>query len=118
MTDYLAPSKVLELIEYVDSINLEHGATPVITDPTTESIRNIEQRGYAAGLKLLRAQVRHLGTEQNLEILKSIYEYLKTRIEMLFKTEVQDIVTVKDNGTHRITGITLKNGKAMRRIRL
>jgi uncharacterized FAD-dependent dehydrogenase len=83
----------------------------VITDPTTESIKGIEQRGYAAGLKLLRAQVRHLGTEQNLEILKSIYEYLKTRIDMLFKTEVEDIVTVKENGSHRITGIILKNGE-------
>lgn len=112
MTDYLPPSRVMELIEYVDGINLEHGATPVITDPTTESIRGIEQRGYAAGLKLLRAQVRHLGTEQNLEILKSIYEYLKTRIDMLYKTEVEDIVTVKEDGAHRITGITLKNGES------
>ncbi|MBB3113563.1 hypothetical protein FHS18_005675 [Paenibacillus phyllosphaerae] len=111
LTDYLAPSKVLELIQYVDHINLEHGATPNITDPTTETIRNIEQRGYAAGLKLLRAQVRHLGTEQNLEILKSIFEYLKTRIDMAFKTEVEDIVTVKEDGALRITGIQLKNGE-------
>jgi uncharacterized FAD-dependent dehydrogenase len=50
MTDYLAPSKVMELIEYVDGINLEHGATPVITDPTTESIRGIEQRDMQPGL--------------------------------------------------------------------
>ncbi|MFD1773770.1 NAD(P)/FAD-dependent oxidoreductase [Paenibacillus rhizophilus] len=111
MTDYLPPSRVLDLIRYVDSINLEHGATEMITDPTTDPIRRIEQRGYAAGLKLLRAQVRHLGTEQNLEILKSIYEYLSTRIDMMFKTEVQDIETVSENGAHRVTGVTLKNGE-------
>ncbi|GIP23424.1 NAD(P)/FAD-dependent oxidoreductase [Paenibacillus sp. J22TS3] len=112
MTDYVAPSKVLELIKYVDSINLKHGATPQITDPMTQAIREIEQRGYAAGLKLLRAQVRHLGTEQNLEILKSIYEYLKTRIDMAFKTEVEDILTVKDeSGELRARGITLRNGE-------
>ncbi|MGV2685720.1 hypothetical protein GNF82_15380, partial [Clostridium perfringens] len=29
--------------------NLEHGATPAITDPTTHAIRDIEHRGYAAG---------------------------------------------------------------------
>ncbi len=110
LTDYLAPSKVLELIRYVDRINLDHGATTAITDPTTDTIRSIEQRGYAAGLKLLRAEVRHLGTEQNLDILKSIYEYLKTRIEMAFKTEVDDIVTEKQDGEHRIKGISLKNG--------
>ncbi|MEW9671561.1 NAD(P)/FAD-dependent oxidoreductase [Ammoniphilus sp. 3BR4] len=110
MTDYLPPSKVLELIKDVDQINLNHGATESITDPTTETIKNIEQRGYAAGLKLLRAQVRHLGTEQNLEILTSIYEYLKQRIDMMYKTEVEDIITVKDNDQHIVKGVQLKNG--------
>lgn len=111
MTDYLPPSKVLELIKEVDQINLNHGATETITDPTTETIKNIEQRGYAAGLKLLRAQVRHLGTEQNLEILTSIYEYLKQRIDMMYKTEVEDIITEKDNDRHIVKGVQLKNGK-------
>lgn len=92
MTDYLSPSEVTELIRYVDSINLKHGATESITDPTTDKVREIEQRGYAVGLKLLRAQVRHLGTEQNIEILKSIYDYLSTKIDMKYRTEVTDII--------------------------
>jgi len=110
LSDYLPQSKVLELIKYVDQINLDHGATTAITDPTTDAIRSIEQRGYSAGLKLLRAQVRHLGTEQNLEILKSIYEYLTSRVDMLFKAEVEDIVTVKQDGQYQVQGIVLKNG--------
>lgn len=110
LNDYIAPSRVLDLIKYVDSINLEHGATPAVTDPLTEAVRDIEQRGYAAGLKLLRAQVRHLGTEQNLEILKSIYEYLATRIDMLFKAEVADLIMDKQDDGHVVRGITLKNG--------
>lgn len=111
MTDYLSGSQVLELIRYVDAINLKHGATTTITDPTTDKIREIEQRGYAAGLKLLRAQVRHLGTEQNLEILKSIYEYLKPRIDMLFRAEVEDLITEKlEDGSHKVQGIMLRNG--------
>ncbi|NGQ96173.1 NAD(P)/FAD-dependent oxidoreductase [Brevibacillus sp. SYP-B805] len=111
LTDYISPSKVLELIKYVDQINLKHGATESITDPTTDTVRSIEQRGFAAGLKLLRAQVRHLGTEQNLEILQSIYEYLKERIDMMFKTEVADILTVKEDGAHRVRGVVLVNGE-------
>lgn len=110
MTDYLPDSTVLQLIRYVDEINLKHGATRTLTDPLTDEVRKIEKRAYAAGLKLLRAQVRHLGTEQNLEILKSIYEYLRTHIDMMFKTEVSDILTEKINGTHHVKGIQLKNG--------
>jgi uncharacterized FAD-dependent dehydrogenase len=96
MTDYLNPSEVTGLIRYVDNINLKHGATESITDPTTDAVRDIEQRGYGVGLKLLRAQVRHLGTEQNLEILRSIYDYLSEKIEMRFKTEVIDLITFND----------------------
>lgn len=70
MTDYLPPSEVLNLIKYVDAINIKHGANSVATDPNNPAVKDIEKRGLAAGLKLLRAQVRHLGTEQNLEILK------------------------------------------------
>lgn len=113
MTDYLPDSQVVELIKYVDEINLQHGATETITDPLTEQVRDIERRGYAAGLKLLRAQVRHLGTEQNLQILKNIYDYLSDKIEMSFKTEVEDLITEKENGEYKLTGIKLKNGEAI-----
>ncbi len=113
MTEYLPPSEVVELIKYVDEINLSHGATESITDPLTPAVKEIERRGYAAGLKLLRAQVRHLGTEQNLEIMQSIYEYLKTKIEMRYKSEVEDIVTEKVDGTYKVTGIELKDGEVL-----
>ncbi|MCL6588094.1 MAG: NAD(P)/FAD-dependent oxidoreductase [Anoxybacillus sp.] len=113
MTDYLPASTVLELIRYVDAINLKHGATESITDPTTEKVKEIERRAYAAGLKLLRANVRHLGTEQNLEILKSIYEYLREHIDMAFQTEVDDLVTEKQDNTHVIKGVLLKNGNTI-----
>jgi hypothetical protein len=114
MTDYLNPSEVLNLIKYVDAINLKHGATETITDPTTDKIKEIEQKAYASGLKLLRAQVRHLGTEQNLEILKSIFHYLEDKIEMKFKTEIEDILTEKIDKDYRVNGIKLKNGEEIK----
>ena len=110
MTDYLSNGVVEDLISYVDEINLEHGATTDITDPTTDKVREIEKRGYAVGLKLLRAKVRHLGTEQNLEILKSIYESMKDRVDYHFKTEVKDVI-VEDN---EVKGLLLANGETMK----
>ena len=110
MTDYLSNTEVEDLIEYVDNINLRHGATSDITDPTTDKVREIEKRGYAVGLKLLRAKVRHLGTEQNLEILKSIYEEMKDRVDYHFKTEVKDVI-VENN---EVRGVVLANGETMK----
>ena len=109
MTDYLSEELVEELINYVDDINLEHGATPVITDPTTEKVKEIEKRALGVGLKLLRAKVRHLGTEQNLKIMQSIYEKLKTSIEMKFKTSVKDLV-IEDK---KIKGVVLENDECL-----
>lgn len=110
MTNYLDNEVVLNLIKYVDEINLKHGATTNLTDPSTLKVKEIERRGLAVGLKLLRAQVRHLGTEQNIEIMKSIYDKLKTKTEMRFKTEVKDIIV----SNNKVSGVILKNGEAIK----
>ncbi len=97
LTDYLSDEKVIKLINEVDAINLKHGAPKTITDPTTDEVLEIEKTGYAKGLKLLRSKVRHLGTEINLQILKSIYEELQEKVEFKFKTLVDDIVVEDGN---------------------
>lgn len=103
MTDYLDPKIVEDLITYVDEINLKYGAPTTITDPTTDKVREIERRGYAVGLKLLRAKVRHLGTENNLKIMEKIYDDLEKWIDMMYKTEVTDII-IEDN---KVKGIII-----------
>ncbi|MCI6508623.1 MAG: NAD(P)/FAD-dependent oxidoreductase [Bacilli bacterium] len=96
MTDYLSDEVVLDLIKYVDSINLAHGAPSEVTNPYTKEVLDIEKRGIAKGLKLLRSEVRHLGTEVNLQVLKNIYEELKQHMDFAFLTKVKDII-VEDN---------------------
>lgn len=109
LTDYLSKSELMDLINYVDDINLKFGATKVITDPDTPKVREIELRAMAAGLKLLKAKVRHLGTEENLKILTKISNYLSTKIEMKFGTEVKDII-VEDNS---VKGVVLEDGTSL-----
>ena len=92
LTEYLSPSEVLELIHYVDEINLSHGAPGTITDPTTPEVVAIERKAMAAGLKLLRAQVRHIGTDKNLELMSSIFAYLEEHVELRFRTFVEDLL--------------------------
>ena len=109
--EYMPASHLLELINYVDGINLANGAPTDITDPESIEVDMIEQKVYGAGLKLLRAKVRHLGTEMNLHVMKSIYDSLLPKIEMLFKTEVTDILTVKNDDEIRAVGVITKDGR-------
>lgn len=92
MNEYLDDDIILSLIHDADDINLKFGAPVEITDPTTAKVKEIEKRGLAVGLKLLRGKIRHLGTEVNLQVLKNIYEYLNQQIDMAYKTEVRNIV--------------------------
>lgn len=85
LTDYLPAKKVEELIDYVDSINMQYGAPSEYFTTKNSPIRK-QALGY--DLHLMQAKVRHLGTENNLHILKCIYEFLKERITLLFNTHV------------------------------
>ena len=96
MQNYIPTEEVLDLIRYVDDIQLQYGAPTELTNPNTREVFEIEKKGIAVGLKLLRSEVRHLGTELNLNVLKNIYEAMKDHIDYKFKCEVKDIV-VEDN---------------------
>ncbi|MBQ8293255.1 MAG: NAD(P)/FAD-dependent oxidoreductase [Bacilli bacterium] len=106
MGDYLPEEEVLDLINYVDEINLKHGAPTELTDPYTKEVYEFEKLGMAHGLKLLRSKVRHLGTENNLKVLTNIFEEMKGHIDYAFETDVVDII-VEDNTVKGI--ITNKN---------
>lgn len=98
LTDYLPDKKVEELIDYIDSINLKYGAPQEVF--TTKN-STISKTALAYDLHLLQAKVRHLGTENNLDILKCLYEYLKDKITIRFQTHVENINKQED--TFRIT---------------
>lgn len=106
--DYIGDGDVLNLIKYCDDVNLKFGATTEITNPYTEQVRMIEQRAIGAGLMLLRASVRHLGTDGNYHILTEIRNYLGGKgIQFRFSTKVIDI---KIEG-ETIKGVVLENGE-------
>jgi len=109
--EYMPASKLLDLINYVDEINLAHGAPEEVTNPTSEAVDLIEQKVYGAGLKLLRAKVRHLGTEMNLHVMKELYDVLKNKIDMQFKTEVVDVIIQEKGNKKQAVGVITKDGK-------
>ncbi len=103
LNEYLPDQTVLDLIEYVDQINIKYGA-PVEYFSTQNS--NLGKEALKYDLHLLDAKVRHLGTENNLKILQSLYDYLKEHITMMFGVTVSSIKK-QDNG---FVMETAKNG--------
>lgn len=107
MGEYLPNEEILDLIKYVDDIQLKYGAPLELTNPKTDDVFAIEKKAISVGLKLLRSEVRHLGTEINLQVLKNIYEAMKNKVDYLFKKEVSDIVVENK----QIKGVILNDGE-------
>ena len=101
LTDFMDPRQVMDLIDYVDSVNVAHGATTQRFSTSTPEAKALERRALAYDLHLLQAQCKHLGTENNLRILTNIYEGLMDKIEFRFHAEVKTIA--KDPEGYRLT---------------
>ncbi len=92
--EYIGKKQALELMEYVDQINLKFGGegtklyTTAGTRFKTECIRN--------DLHLLDASVRHLGTDINYIVLENIYAYLKDKVHFFFDTAVLSVAHEND----------------------
>lgn len=105
LNEYMPEQDVMDLIEYVDSVNVAFGATEERYSTYTKEAKNLERRALEHDLHLLQASVKHLGTERNLEILKKQFEYLEERVEIRTLTAVHKI-------SHKETGyeLELSNG--------
>ncbi|MBR4744788.1 MAG: FAD-dependent oxidoreductase, partial [Oscillospiraceae bacterium] len=97
--EYIGREKALELMEYVDGINVSHGGEG--TKRYTTAGSEFKKICMQNRLTLLDASVRHLGTDINYVVLSRLYEEMKDRIEFRFMTPVEDIEAV--GGGYRVT---------------
>ncbi len=91
LKDYRPEQEIMELINYVDSVNVRFGATEAVYSTESEDALKLEKRALENDLHLLGAKVKHLGTENNLQILKNIFAYMKDKVVLRFGTAVSHI---------------------------
>ena len=97
--EHVGKARALELMRYVDQINLKYGGEGTRLYSTANSA--IKQMCLQHGLHLLDAQVRHLGTDINYIVLENLYNDLKNKIEFRFDTPVVSVERLPDG--YRIT---------------
>ena len=92
--EYIGKKQALELMRYVDQINMQYGGAGTKLYSTANT--GIRRRCLENGLHLLDAEVRHLGTDINYVVLERLYEALKDRVDFHFDTQVRDVRHVRD----------------------
>ncbi|RNC29344.1 MAG: hypothetical protein AWM53_00697 [Candidatus Dichloromethanomonas elyunquensis] len=91
LNEYISNEEVMVLIEYMDKILVEFGATTKRFTTKTPRARELGKIALQNDLHLLQAEVKHLGTENNLKIMTNIYNYLKEKLSIRHHTEIRDI---------------------------
>ena len=90
--EYIGKQTALDLMRYVDSINLSFGGEGTKLYSTAGS--RFKTLCIQNDLHLLDASVRHLGTDINYVVLENIYAYLCERVDFYFDTPVNSIKIV------------------------
>lgn len=92
--EYIGKTRALELMHYVDDINLKYGGEGVKLYSTANS--KFKKLCIQNDLNLLDASVRHLGTDINYVVLENLYNKLKETVDFHFNTPVEHIEIIPD----------------------
>ncbi len=87
--EHIGKEQALELMQYVDEINMKYGGKGTKMYSTTGT--KFKKLCIQNELQLLDASVRHLGTDINYKVLENIYEYLRNKVDFYFDTHVDHI---------------------------
>ena len=106
--EYIGKKKAMELMHYVDEINMKFGGegTKLYSTAGTRFKKICMQND----LHLLDASVRHLGTDINYVVLENLYNFLKEKVDFYFETPVETI-SVTETGYEVMTGAGTFSGK-------
>ncbi|MCR5150265.1 MAG: FAD-dependent oxidoreductase [Clostridiales bacterium] len=84
--EYVGKDEAIELMKYVDTINLNHGGQGTKLYSTGNTA--LKKKCFENDLHLLSADIRHLGTDINYTVLSNLYDEMKDKIDFHFREEV------------------------------
>ena len=96
--EYIGKEEAIELMNYVDTINLAYGGEGTKLYTTANS--SLKTRCLQNGLHLLDASVRHLGTDVNYIVLENLYNKLSPTVDFFFRTPAVGVEKIE--GGYRV----------------
>ena len=92
--EHIGRSKAIELMKYVDEINMKFGGEGTKLYSTSGTA--FKKICLQNKLNLLDASVRHLGTDINLIVLGNLYAELKDKVDFHFDTPIQTVKALEE----------------------
>ncbi len=107
LNKYISQKELEALVKYVDRIYLRYGASEQVYGGDAEKVDDIERQASLAGLRLIRQEVRHMGTEKCAGTLRRMRKELNGKVTFEPKTDVKGLIV--DN--HTVSGVETVDGQ-------
>ncbi len=104
--DFILQVELMNLLRKADEIYLSFGASKEVFGQSSEKTEALYQEAKLAGIEFIPMEIRHLGTENCVPLLKNIRDTLEKKADFSFNTPVKEILV--DNG--KAIGVLLENG--------
>ena len=115
--EYIGKKQALDLMHYVDEINLKYGGEGTKLYSTAGT--RFKTQCIQHDLHLLDASVRHLGTDINYVVLENLYAHLKDKVTFFFNTPVLSVSASEDgyevickDGSYRCANCIISVGRS------
>ena len=107
LNQYVSEKELEALVKYVDEIYLKFGASEQVFGGDSDAVDEIERQAAAAGLRLIKQEVRHMGTEKCADTLRMMRKELSDKITFMPRTDVKGLIVEN----HVIKGVETANGE-------
>ena len=107
LNQYVSQKELEALVKHVDRVYLKYGASEQVYGGDTEKVDEIERKASLAGLKLIRQEVRHMGTEKCADTLRMMRKELKEKITFHPRTDVKALIAEN----HTVKGVETDDGE-------
>jgi len=106
LSDFIPQTELATLLKKADETYLSFGAPKEIHGQSSDKTEALYQEAKLAGLEFIPMEIRHLGTENCVPLLKRAREAIDKKVDILFETPVKEILVDKE----KVKGILLEDG--------
>ncbi len=107
LNQYVSDRELTDLVKYVDDIYLKFGASEQVYGGDSDQVDEIEHQAAAAGLRLIKQEVRHMGTEKCADTLRMMRKELNDKITFMPRTDVKGLIAEN----HLVKGVETADGE-------
>lgn len=106
LSEFVPQTELMNLLKKADDIYISFGAPKEVQGQSSDKTEALYQEAKQAGLEFIPMEIRHLGTENCVPLLKRIRDTIRDKVDIFFETPVKEILV--DGG--KVTGVLLQNG--------